>query len=88
MPSLFKKPTTEAVAEPDLVKDGGKGKATPTRKEAQAARLLTQRTAATVRAATTIQRRANPVIVSARTAWNRRLHRPAGHPRASHRHNP
>jgi hypothetical protein len=38
MPSLFKKPTTETVAEPDLVKEGGKGKATPTRKEAQAAR--------------------------------------------------
>lgn len=38
MPSLFKKPTPEVPATPALVKDGGKGRATPTRKEAQAAR--------------------------------------------------
>jgi Protein of unknown function (DUF3043) len=37
MPSLFKKPTAEVEIEPEPVKDG-KGKATPTRKEAQAAR--------------------------------------------------
>lgn len=37
MPSLFKKPTADVEIEPEPAKEG-KGKATPTRKEAQAAR--------------------------------------------------
>jgi hypothetical protein len=38
MPSLFKKPTADTEIEPEPVREGAKGKATPTRKEAQAAR--------------------------------------------------
>src|SRR5664280_1841219 len=38
MPSLFKKPAAPVEDKPDLVKNNGKGRATPTRKAAQAAR--------------------------------------------------
>jgi hypothetical protein len=38
MPSLFKKPTVDTEIEPEPVREGAKGRATPTRKEAQAAR--------------------------------------------------
>lgn len=38
MPSLFKKSAADTEFEPEPVREGSKGKATPTRKEAQAAR--------------------------------------------------